>query len=84
VALDSVRNLAFCGAGGVVYVLDVRDPSQPNELSEAIHTRGVVFGLAYQANRLYIADDAAGLEIWDVATPASPVLLSRVAAPSDL
>ena len=42
VAIDSARNLAFCGSGGGVYELDVSNPAQPLEQSEAIRTRGVV------------------------------------------
>ena len=33
VALDPARNLAFCGSGGGVYVLDVSNPAQPQENS---------------------------------------------------
>jgi len=81
VALDSARNLAFCGSGGGVYVLDVSDSSSPVVLSEAIHTRGVVRDLYYQTNRLYIAAQSAGLDIWDVSVPASPALLGRLDTP---
>ena len=81
VALDPSRNLAFMGSGGVVYVLGVSNPARPQKLSEAIHTRGVVYGLCYQASRLYIAAGEAGLEIWDVATPSSPTLLGRLNTP---
>ena len=50
VAYDASRNLAFLGSGGGVYVLDVANPAQPFKLSEAIHSRGLVLGLYYQAN----------------------------------
>jgi hypothetical protein len=75
VAYDSVRSIAFCGSGGGVYVLDLFDPSSPVKLSETIHTRGFVQGLSYQGNRLYIACDVAGLEIWDVTDASSPTRL---------
>ena len=82
VAYDASRNLAFCGSGGGVYVLDVSNPAQPQKLSEAIHTRGLVYGLCYQANRLYIAAAVAGLEIWDVTNPAAPARLGYYDTPS--
>jgi hypothetical protein len=81
VALDPARDLAFCGSGGGVYVLDVANPAQPVKVSEAIHTRGFVYGLAYQSNRVYVAACGAGLEIWDVAIPSSPALLGSLASP---
>ena len=37
VAVDSARNLVFCGSGGGVYVLDVSDSANPVKLSDAIH-----------------------------------------------
>jgi len=82
VAHDASRNLAFCGSGGGVYVLDVSNPAQPQRLSDAIRTRGLVDGLCYQANRLYIAADVAGLEIWDVTNPAAPARLGYYDTPS--
>jgi hypothetical protein len=75
VAVDTARNLVFLGSGGGVYVLDVNDSNTVVKLSESLHTRQVVLGLAYQTNRLYVADSVDGLSIWDVTTPASPALL---------
>jgi DNA-binding beta-propeller fold protein YncE len=82
VAHDASRNLAFLGSGGGVYVLDVSNPGQPVKLSEAIHTRGVVRGLCYSGNRLYIAAREAGLEIWDITNPAAPTRLGYCNTPS--
>jgi hypothetical protein len=81
VAHDASRNLAFCGSGGGVYVLDVSNPAQPLKLSDAIRTRGVVQGLCYQTNRLYVATDEAGLEIWDVTSPDAPARLGYYDTP---
>jgi len=76
-AYDIARELLYFGSGGGVYVFDVSNPANPVVLSEAIHTRGNVRGLTYDqsAQILYIADDIAGIEIWDVATISSPVKL---------
>ena len=71
VALDPERNLTFLGSGGGVYVLDMSDPAEPVKLSEAIHTRGVVHGLFFEAKSeslvpaclLYVATGGAGLEV---------------------
>ena len=84
VAHDSARSLVFLGSGGGVYTLDASDPTNPVKLSEGIRTRGVVEGLFYEAasRRLYIADGKAGLEIWDVSIPTSPVKLGGYYAPS--
>ncbi len=85
VAHDSARNLAFCGSGGGVYILDVSSPSTPTKLSEGICSRGIVYGLFYEASSqmLYIADGVAGLEIWDVADPSSPEKLGNCDTPGD-
>ncbi len=74
VASDSARNLMFLGSGGGVYILDVSAPRNPTKLSESIHTRSHVEDLFYAENaqRLYIADDDAGLDIWDISDPISP------------
>jgi hypothetical protein len=74
VTVDSVRDLVFLGSGGGVYVLDVSTPSDPQKLSERIHTRGVVMDLSYDSpnENLYIADGDVTLEIWSVEDPANP------------
>ncbi|MEO0068571.1 MAG: hypothetical protein ABIK23_05510 [candidate division WOR-3 bacterium] len=81
VALDPARNLAFVGSGGGVYILNVSNPSSPVKVSEAIHTKGLVYGLYYQANRLYIAAKEAGLEIWNVTNPEAPARLGGYDTP---
>jgi len=81
VALDSARDLAFVASGGGVYVLDVTDPARPVELSEAIRTRGVVLGLGLRSNRLCVAANEAGLEIWDVSVPSGPSFMGRLDTP---
>ena len=81
VAQDASRNLTFCGSGGGVYVLDVSNPAAPQKLSEAIRTRGVVLGLCYQPNRLFIAVGLSGLEIWDLTNPEAPARLGYYETP---
>ncbi|MEO0071569.1 MAG: hypothetical protein ABIK39_05740 [candidate division WOR-3 bacterium] len=76
------RNLAFVGAGGVRYVLNVKSPANPVKLSEAIHTRGSVEGLAQESNRHYIAAGEVGLELWDVTNPTTPTRLGSCNTPS--
>jgi hypothetical protein len=83
VACDAIRDLAFCGSGGGIYILDVSSPSFPLFLSEGIHTRGIVYGLFYEGSlqRLYIAAGTAGIEIWDVADPQVPAKLGYYDTP---
>ena len=84
VAYDNVRNLAFAGSGGGVYILDVSVPSNPIKISEAIYTRGVVEGFFYESSnqQLYIADGQGGLEIWNVANTESPSKLGYYFTPN--
>jgi hypothetical protein len=79
VACDSVRDLVFCGSGGGVYVLDVSTPSTPVKLSDAIRTKDWIKDLFYDhtSQRLYIAAETAGLEIWDVGNPLLPEYLGH-------
>ncbi|MEO0270009.1 MAG: hypothetical protein ABIM85_06445 [candidate division WOR-3 bacterium] len=57
VSFDPSRNLVFLGSGGGVYILNVSNPSNPQKVSEKIHTRGFVQRLFYEPinKRLYIA-----------------------------
>jgi hypothetical protein len=80
-AIDSARNLAFVDSAGVVFVLDVSDPALPVELSDSIRAGGVALDLCFGANRLFVAAAEAGLEIWDVGSPAAPTLMGQLNTP---
>lgn len=77
VAVDEQRDLIFLGSGGVVLVLDGQDRTNPQLISESIHTAGLVLDLCYDytTQRLYVAAGEGGMEIWDVQNPAAPVKL---------
>jgi len=79
-AFDADQDLAFFGSGGIVVTEDVSNPATPALVSDAIQTRGVVMGLAFDAttSRLYVGAGEGGLEIWDVRVPASPRLLGSL------
>jgi len=82
-ASDSLRNIAFCGSGGGVYILDVQNPTNPQKLSEKIHTRGFVFDIFYDPSdsMLAVASGEGGLELWDVKDPGTPVKLGWIDTP---
>lgn len=79
VAVDEQRDLIFLGSGGVVLVLDGQDRTNPQLISESIHTAGLVEDLCYDftTQRLYIATGEGGMEIWDVQNPDVPVQLTN-------
>ncbi|MEO0290306.1 MAG: hypothetical protein ABIN15_03605 [candidate division WOR-3 bacterium] len=83
VSFDPSRNLVFLGSGGGVYILNVSNPSNPQKVSEKIHTRGIVYGLFYESvnKRLYIAAGQGGLEIWDVTDASNPIKLGHYFTP---
>ena len=83
VIADTARNLAFCGSGGTLLILDVSDPANPVVLSDKIRTRGVVRDLYYDESIgcIYIAAGDGGLEIWDVTDSLNPQKLSRLDIP---
>lgn len=74
VEVDSQRNLAFCGSGGGVFILDISDPLNPVKICDKIRTRDFVWSLVYEEStrRLYIAAGKAGLEIWNLADSLNP------------
>lgn len=73
VAVDVSRSVCYLGSGGGVYVLDISNPTSPQQIGE-IRTWGVVQDLFLDASSqcLFISADDAGLEIWDVSTASSP------------
>jgi len=73
VAVDVSRSVCYLGSGGGVYVLDISNPTSPQQIGE-IRTWGVVQDLFLDASSqcLFISAEDAGLEIWDVSTAASP------------
>ena len=75
---DPVRDLVFLGSGGVVRIVDVSNPADP-QLQADIHTHGFVEEAFYDAatQRLFLACGEGGMELWNVATPTAPALLSR-------
>jgi hypothetical protein len=74
VAYDSLRNIAFLGSGGAVYVLDVTDPMNPLTISERLRSRGFVrqLHLDQEKDLLFIRNNYFGIEIWDVSDPQYP------------
>ena len=75
IELDTTRNIAFCGSGGGVYILDITTPENITKLSESIHTGGSIRELFYDhsTKRLYVG--AERLEIWDVEDLTHPIRL---------
>lgn len=57
--------------------VDITDLSDPQVLSDAIRTRGLVGEMCYANSTLYPATGPGGLEIWDVSDPSNPGLLGR-------
>ena len=79
-ALDTARALAFVGSGGGVCVLNDSVSGSPVKVSE-IATRGMVLGLCYANNRLYVADWTGGLLVISVSDPAHPTEVGYCTTP---
>lgn len=79
VAVDAERDLIFLSAGGAMLILDGTDHTSPILIYDQLRTGGLVRDVFYEpaTQRLYLACGEAGLEIWDVQDPSSPVRLSR-------
>jgi len=63
-------NLLYAGSGGGVIIFDVSGPD-PVEVGR-IPTKGTVPGLALYGTHLLIANNYAGLSVYDVSDPTSP------------
>ncbi len=91
IAVDSVRHLAFAGAGAGVLVFDVSGPGEPVPLSDIIRGPGLVMDLCLSDQKLFVAycsnsfnftyPVANDVEIWDVSTPQTPTLLGSADLP---
>jgi hypothetical protein len=79
VAVDSARQLAFVGGDNGLYVLDVGDPTSPEELSRVYIDQA--WDLCYLDERLYVAE-ASGLRVLSVADPARPAELGHCILPA--
>jgi len=58
-------------------VVDVSDPMQPRRQTVLY---GYVKDVAVDGDRLYVADQDAGLRIYDISNPGSPIVLGRTGA----
>jgi len=79
VAVDEVRDLVYLASGGAVLVLDASDVTAPTLIHDEIRTDGLILDMDYSSasERLYLACNEAGLEVWDVSDPMVPARLSR-------
>jgi hypothetical protein len=80
VEFDEERNTAFLGSGGAVWFMEVPFPGSPVRTGELV-TPGVVSGLSYNDNLLYIADGGEGLRVVSVENLSSPVELGSYDTP---
>ena len=71
-AVTSDGNYLYIGTGGAVIIVDVTDPSNPQEISSYV-TPDAVMKLFKDDHYLYIANRKAGLRIIDVSDPFNPV-----------
>jgi hypothetical protein len=83
VEYDELRDLIFLGSCGCIYVLDVSDPSKPEQLSYFNHSLCNTCGFFYDPNEqiLYVCSGASGLTIWSLSDPTQPVKLGKYDTP---
>lgn len=66
---------------GQIRVFDLADPGAPRETGVLGGLSSLRGGMEVYENRLYIADEGAGLRIADLSDPARPALLGTFSAP---
>ncbi|MGB3477763.1 MAG: T9SS type A sorting domain-containing protein [bacterium] len=74
---DEARNIAFCGSGGGVFILDIADLSNITALSDKIRLEGRERALFYDATtqRLYVGGTCGEFQIWNTSNPSNPMKL---------
>jgi hypothetical protein len=83
VAFDELRDLAFVGSCGCIFVLDVSDPANPVQLSQFRHSPCNTCGFYYSQDQrvLYVCSGVSGFTIWDLKDPAEPVKIGFLETP---
>jgi hypothetical protein len=83
VANDQLRDLVFLGSCGCVYVIDVSDPSKPEQLSQFNNSQGNTCGFYYDHNnqRLHICSGYLGYRIWDLRDATQPIEIGHYETP---
>jgi len=80
-AVKAVGNYAYVGLGPRVVILDISEPATPHFVGQSQILPRVVRDLEIVGNLVYVADDAAGLQVIDVSDRARPVLRGRYDTP---
>lgn len=65
-------NYAYVGIGPRIVVLDIYDPTKPQEIAKTEVLPGVVEDIAISGYFAYIADSEGGLRVFDIYYPNSP------------
>ena len=71
VAINQADNIVYLGSGRGIYILDIKNPSSPQELS-SISTPGLVKDIFYVNGKVFVADGSEGLRIINVSNPTNP------------
>lgn len=88
VAVDVQESYAYVGTydpvngGSGIRIVDITNPAVPLLVGVGSPSNGVK-GLSVAGDHLYVAT-ISGLDVWDVASPASPVRVAHVPGDSDI
>ncbi len=72
--LDPVLHRLYVADSYTVRILDVTNPTTPTELG-SIDTPGEAIDVEYSGTHVYVAESDDGMEVYDVASTANPVLV---------
>ncbi len=70
-------NVAFVGVGYRLMILDVTDPSHPQEIGASQPLKSQIQGITVQGEVAYLATGESGLSIINIADPAQPALVGQ-------
>ena len=74
-AVDVEGDYAYVGMGASLVILDVSDPSSPIAVGKLAGFPDFISDIDVYGTRAYLADYSGGLQVVDISTPESPVLL---------
>ncbi len=66
---------AYIGVGPRLVVVDISDPTNPQQAGASPALGDFVLGVAVSGNHTYVAAGSAGLQIFDITNPVAPALI---------
>ncbi len=61
-----------------LYIIDVQDPLNPHLVENSSFTENYFYDYSIHDNKLYVLSDSSKVNIYNISTPASPILIKSI------